>query len=111
MQASQRTINEQLNNSAPVNEHFSLQTTTLQMCLEIRMSGEVFKRRRKEETKHIENTQKLVTEEIEVLKPVLYWVARNCTKWTRMLRRVTLSLHEGFCRLNHHDFFNQLVAC
>jgi hypothetical protein len=29
------------------------------------------KRRRKEETKHIENTQRLVTEEIEVLKPVL----------------------------------------
>jgi hypothetical protein len=47
MQASQRTINEQLNNSAPVNEHFSLQTTTLQMCLEIRMSGEVFKKKTK----------------------------------------------------------------
>jgi predicted chitinase len=44
------------------------------------MSGEVFKRRRKEETKHIENTQRLVTEKIEVLKPVLYWVARNCTE-------------------------------
>lgn len=48
MQASQRTINEQLNNNnAPVNEHFSLQTTTLQMCLEIRMSGEVFKKKTK----------------------------------------------------------------
>lgn len=47
MQASQRTINEQLNNSAPVNEHFSLQTATLQMCLEIRMSGEVFKKKTK----------------------------------------------------------------
>ena len=47
MQASQRTINQQLNNSAPVNEHFSLQTTTFEMCLEIRMSGEVFKKKTK----------------------------------------------------------------
>jgi hypothetical protein len=47
MQASQRTINEQLNNSAPVNEHFSLQTTTFEMCLEIRMSGEVCKKKAK----------------------------------------------------------------
>ena len=47
IEASQRMINEQLNNNAPVNEHFSLQTTTLQMCLEIRMSGEVFKKKTK----------------------------------------------------------------
>jgi hypothetical protein len=75
------------------------------------MSGEIFKKKTKERNNTHENTQRLVTEEIEVLKSVLYWVARNCIKRTRIIRHVTLSLHEGFCRLDHHDFFNQLVAC
>ena len=78
MQASQRTINEQLN-SPPVNEHFKLQIKTLQNAprdpdkLERLLK---VKRRQKEEAMHIEDTQRLVTE-IEMLKVVLYLVCRN----------------------------------
>ena len=103
-------INEQLNNSPHVNEHFRLQIITLQMCQDSDELERLLKRRQKEEAMHIENI-KLVTKEIGVLKPVLYRVARSCRKRAHIIRHVTLSLREGFCRWNHHDFFNQFVAC
>ena len=76
--ASQRMINEQLN-SPTVNEHFKLQIKTLQNAprdpdkLERLLK---IKRRQKEESVRIEDTQKLVTE-IEMLKVVLYLVSRK----------------------------------
>lgn len=79
--ASQRMINEQLN-SPTVNEHFKLQIKTLQNAprdpdkLERLLK---IKRRQKEESVRIEDTQKLVTE-IEMLKVVLYLVCRNRRK-------------------------------
>lgn len=79
--ASQRMINEQLN-SPTVNEHFNLQIKTLQNAprdpdkLERLLK---IKRRQKEESVRIEDTQKLVTE-IEMLKVVLYLVCRNRRK-------------------------------
>jgi hypothetical protein len=79
--ASQRMINEQLN-SPTVNEHFKLQIKTLQNTprdpdkLERLLK---IKRRQKEESVRIEETQKLVTE-IEMLKVVLYLVCRNRRK-------------------------------
>ena len=79
--ASQRMINEQLN-SPTVNEHFKLQVKTLQNAprdpdkLERLLK---IKRRQKEESVRIEDTQKLVTE-IEMLKVVLYLVCRNRRK-------------------------------
>jgi len=79
--ASQRMINEQLNNPT-VNEHFKLQIKTLQNAprdpdkLERLLK---IKRRQKEESVRIEDTQKLVTE-IEMLKVVLYLVCRNRRK-------------------------------
>jgi hypothetical protein len=50
-------INEQLNNSPPVNEHFRLQTITLQMCRDSDELERLLKRRQKEEAMHIENTK------------------------------------------------------
>ncbi len=79
IEASQRMINEQLDNSPPVNEHFKLQIKTLQNAprdpdkLERLLK---VKQRQKEEATHIEDTQRLVTE-IEMLKVVLYLVCRN----------------------------------
>ena len=79
--ASQRMINEQLN-SPTVNEHFKLQIKTLQNAprdpdkLERLLK---IKRRQKEESVRIEDTQKLVTE-IEMLKVVLYLMCRNRRK-------------------------------
>jgi hypothetical protein len=79
--ASQRMINEQLNSPA-VNEHFKLQIKTLQNAprdphkLERLLK---IKRRQKEESVRIEDTQNLVTE-IEMLKVVLYLVCRNRRK-------------------------------
>lgn len=79
--ASQRMINEQLN-SPTVNEHFKLQIETLQNAprdpdkLERLLK---IKRRQKEESVRIEDTQKLVTE-IEMLKVVLYLACRNRRK-------------------------------
>ena len=78
IEASQKMINEQLN-SPPVNEHFKLQIKTLQNAprdpdkLERLLEK---KRRQKEEAKHIEDTERLVTE-IEMLKVVLFLVCRN----------------------------------
>jgi len=79
IEASQKMINEQLN-SPPVNEHFKLQIKTLQNASRDPDKLERLlkvKRRQKEEAMHIEDTQRLVTEEIEMLKVVLYLVCRN----------------------------------
>ena len=79
--ASQGMINEQLN-SPTVNEYFELQIKTLQNAprdpdkLERLLK---IKRRQKEESVRIEDTQNLVTE-IEMLKVVLYLVCRNRRK-------------------------------
>jgi hypothetical protein len=81
IEASQRMINEQLN-SPTVNEYFKLQIKTLQNAprdpdkLERLLK---IKRRQKEESIRIENTQRLVTE-IEMLKVVLYLMCRNRRK-------------------------------
>jgi hypothetical protein len=81
IEASQKMINEQLN-SPPVNEHFKLQIKTLQNAP--RDADDKLERllRLKEmekeaEAMHIEDTQRLVTEEIEMLKVVLHLVAKN----------------------------------
>src|ERR671919_2253839 len=73
-EAIQKMINEQLN-SPPVNEHFKLQIKTLQDAPRDADKLERLlkvKRRQKEEAMHMEDTQRLVVEEIEMLKVVLH---------------------------------------
>jgi hypothetical protein len=78
IEASQRRINEQNVNPA-VNEHFKLQIKTLQNAPrdadKLRRLLQI-KQRQKEEADHIQDTERLVTE-IEMLKVVLYLVARS----------------------------------
>jgi hypothetical protein len=73
IEASQKMINEQLN-SRPVNEHFKLQIKTLQNAPRDPENLERLlkvKERQKEEAMYMEDTQqRLVTEEIEMLKVV-----------------------------------------
>jgi hypothetical protein len=82
IEASQKMINEQLN-SPPVNEHFKLQIKTLQNAPRDKEKLQrllKIKGRQKDEAMHIEDTQGLVTEEIEMLKIVLHLVAKDRRK-------------------------------
>jgi hypothetical protein len=80
IEASERMINEQQNNSPHVNEHFKLQIKTLQNTLQDVDKLEALlkvKEREKQQAIHIEDTQRLVTEEIEMLKVILRLVRRD----------------------------------
>jgi hypothetical protein len=79
IEASQRMINEQ--NNPIVNKHFKLQIKTLlqkaprdadklERLLKV-------KERQKENATYMEDTERLVAEEIEMLRVVLYLVCRN----------------------------------
>lgn len=73
-----KQVNEQ--NNLIINEHFKLQIKILQNAPRDPEKLERLlkvKKRQKEEAMHIEDTQRLVTEEIEMLKVVLYLVRRE----------------------------------
>ena len=59
---------------------------------------------------HIEDTERLVTEKIEMRQVVLYLVSRRSNKDSVLFKHVTFLLRKGLRLWNHHDFFNQLVA-
>ena len=78
IEASQRMINEQ-HNSSVVNRDFKLKIKTLQNAPRDPSKLEQIikaKERENDKARHIEDTQRLVTE-IEMLKVVLFLVNRN----------------------------------
>jgi hypothetical protein len=95
IEASQRMIiiNSQGGGSNPaINRHLELEIKTLQNAprnvdkLERLLK---VKKRQKDEAMDIEDTQRLVTE-IEMLKAVLYLVARRCRRDSIIVRHITL---------------------
>jgi Mg2+ and Co2+ transporter CorA len=72
--------------SPPLKRHLELRIKILQNAPrdadKLRKLQKI-KQRQKEEAMHIEDTQRLVTEEIEMLKVVLYLVSRSSSKRRR----------------------------